>query len=181
MMDPQDEYQYRTVRSEIRPVQSLSWRRIDEVPEYSVLDTINQTEPQKNEPFSIDSFFTNKIEQDSFRLGLLTHQLEDRENLKRKHLHNIDQSLIYCHSKIDTFNHMYVGRNKGVDRTIDQLSHEIFGLEQQQRQEENAAWKDQTGILKDFLEAWTAYRGDLWTYSALNPKDDLSNRSTPRK
>jgi hypothetical protein len=170
----QDEYQYRVTKSAVEFVRPMVWYELDQkrVPP-SPLErlTSGQSMPKTPSPGpegNIDSFFQNKVAEDQFGLELITSQIQYRDHLKTRHLEELDQAISYCKYKIWLFSESFTGSNRSVDQTRNSFAQQIFQLEHQRRQEENASWKDTTGLLKDALEGWTAYRGDLWTYSVLN-------------
>ena len=174
-MNFEEEYQYRVVTGQSTGSGITGWRRVDEVLEPSLLDTIAESQPNplSNQESGLvpDSLFLDRLLQDDFKVGLISRQIQEREKLKARHLENIERSISYCNAKIDWLDSVHYGRTLALDKSRDMFASQVFQLEHQGRQEENASWKDQTMLLKDFFEAWSGYRADLWTYSVLNPEN----------
>ncbi len=175
-MNHQEHYHYKVTRNAIYSVQPIEWHRLDNAPPGppSLLETLSG---QAGLPatFStsgqdVDTFFNDQLDQDRFGLDLLTRQLTERENLKGRHLTEIEESIAYCKSQIMHLWNFYPGTNRGIDQRRLTFSRQIQELEHQQRQEETQAWKDQAMLLTDFIEKWDKYKGDLWTYSFFNQK-----------
>ena len=145
------------------------------LPDYLALATSPERRPAKKEgSFRADGFFLDQLVQDRLELDFITRQLEEREELKNCHLKEIEESISYCKGKVWKFQVFYLGRNRSIDQTRNLFSQKIFDLEHEIRAEENATWKDQTNLLKDFLETWSGYQHAWNTYSFLNPEPSRS-------
>jgi hypothetical protein len=172
----QDEYHYHQSKAVVANAPATTWQRTDEEPKKTSLLEIaanaQESSTQPREPMlSSDQFFLEKVIDSSTGLDLVKHQVGERELLRDRHLADIDEAISYCKYKIWEFRDFYTGGNRSVDQTRNGFSQQIFQLQHEKRAEELVAWKDQSMMLKDFVEAWTGYRGDLWTYSVLNPKN----------
>ncbi|MCG3141128.1 MAG: hypothetical protein HDKAJFGB_02318 [Anaerolineae bacterium] len=175
-MNHQDHYHYKLTRGTVYTVQPMEWRRLDDTPAGppSLLETLTGQAALpttfSTNPTEVDTFFNDQLSQDRFGLDLLTCQLTERENIKGRHLEEIEESIAYCKGQIMHLWTFYPGTNRGIDQRRLTFSRQIQELEHQQRQEETQAWKDQAMLLSDFLEKWDKYKGDLWTYSFFNQK-----------
>ena len=139
-------------------------------------DLINTPTSLWDDPpeFRTESFFLDNLVLDRNRVDLLTRHLFEREEIKKSHMNEIDKTMCYCQGKIWELNAWYQGKNKGVDQTRNLLVTKIIDLQHDKRSEENAAWRDQSSLLKDFFEAWGTYHHDRSTAAFIDPVSKVS-------
>ena len=119
---------------------------------------------------SADGMLLERVRQDSAAIDFVIRQIEERELLKERHLTQIDEGMSYAKEQIWHLDHWYMGRNRGIDQARNQFHRQLNSLEQERRTVEAAAWRDEAMLMKDFVEHWTAYRNDFFSYSVLNPR-----------
>jgi len=116
-----------------------------------------------------DGIVSGRVDQGKTAVDFIVRQIEDRERLKTRHITEINETVEYVTGKILMLDHFYLGKNRSVDQTRSSFHKQLQQLEQERRQEETAAWRDQTHLLKDFLDAWGEYRTGALTYSFFTP------------
>ena len=150
-------------------------------PDYLALMTATDAAQSRSlSAFRCDDFFLDHLVQDRARLDLVSRHLADREDLKDRHLKEIDTTISYCKGKIWELDAWYLGLNRSIDQTRNLFTGKIFDLEHDKRSEENAAWRDQSSLLKDLFEAWSGYRQNATTYSFLSGKDEPTTNVPPQ-
>ena len=117
-----------------------------------------------------DYFLAEKCHQGRMAIDFVVRQIEERTQLKERHLLEIEEQMSYSKEKIWHLDRWYMGSNRGIDQARSQFQRQLQSLEQESRTVEAAAWRDEAMLMKDFVENWSAYR-NLWlTYSFINPK-----------
>lgn len=140
-----------------------------------LLESISDLQSERNVP-SIDSLccadgmLAEKVFQNRTAVDFTVRQIEEREQLKERHLEEIDYAICYTTGKIWHLDQWYMGSNRGIDQARNQFHRQRQQLEQERRNVEAAAWRDEAMLMKDFVENWCAYKNDLLAYSVLTPK-----------
>ena len=86
-----------------------------------------------------DGMLSQRVKQDRDGIDFVVRQIEEREQLKKRHLQEIDYAICYTTSKIWHLDQWYMGRNKGIDQARSQFHRQRQQLEQERRTVEAAA------------------------------------------
>lgn len=110
----------------------------------------------ENSGMSLEDFIHHRTKILKTKLEVLIGEMNERLNLKRKNLSDLDSDKSNLEEMIQK---IAIQANYGLvdGKNKTSLSQKMFELNKEKREENKACWSDTVKVMRDFLDTWDAH------------------------